>query len=105
MTDSEQRTKWQQDEARWRWAFALILPLIVGTLVNAGAGLWWAATMEHRMSTVESYTADARTRVRSLSAAVEADRLMAARLEQRLVMVVETLDRIERMLAQPRAVQ
>ena len=98
MTDQEQRNKWTQDEARWRWAFGLAITLILATAGHLGVGIWWASDITSRVSTVERHSAEDRARLRALASEVSADRILSARLDQRLEGVQADIQRMLRIL-------
>ena len=68
----------------WKW----FLPLLITIALNAGGTLWWAATMESRVTVVEQ----ALTAIQS-SRPVNLDRL--TRVESTAADVKERLNRIE----------
>lgn len=105
MTDQEQRDKWGQDESRWRWAFGMLLSLLAGFLVQGSVAVWWAGALTERVGYIERAAVEDRTRmtedrarVRTLAAEISADRIIAARLDQRLEAALAALERIERRL-------
>lgn len=107
MTDQEQRKKWQQDESRWRWAFGLLLTALLATFSHTAVGVWWAAGVNEKVANLEiskirelerlqEQSARHRDRITTLTAELSSDRILAARIDQRLATMEQILRDLSR---------
>lgn len=111
MTDQEQRKKWQQDESRWKWAFGLLLTALLATFSHAAVGVWWASGINEKVVNLElnktrelerlqEQSARHRDRIIALTAEVSSDRILAARIDQRLATMEQILRDLSRQQGQ-----
>jgi hypothetical protein len=104
MTDpelNELRRKWDADQTRWRWAFTIAVTIGVAIAGQMGTTLWWASDINTRVATVERRSDAHRNELSQIVASAHADRVLAARQEQkleealRILRVLESRDRQE----------
>ena len=91
----------RQEEAmvrEWHLNRGVIITLIVALLSNAGATAWWAATMETRVTANERSIARNDGRISTVEVRQRDADTATARLEERLIAMNATLQRIERLL-------
>jgi hypothetical protein len=101
MTESElkeQRQKWHQDETRWKWAFGLMVTVMVATTGHLVTGVFWAGSINERVAGVEARYERQRHNISALELSQNTDRIAAARQEQALEDALRILRDIETIL-------
>lgn len=105
MTDNEQREKWHADETRWKWAFGLMLTVMLATVAHLATGFYWAGGISERVLVVErdhrrlsdrtqEQITRQETNLRLLQSEIQSDRIASARQEEKLETVIELLERM-----------
>lgn len=84
-----------KNEQHWTFEKKVQLPLLLALILQTVAAVWWAATIDSRITQAENNINGLRTRAEVHQSRLEESALRLTRIEERSVLQLDSLRRME----------